>query len=154
MSRRTQPPEAEELAWIEQLGREHARLGALLTQLSNLVSGPSEGLASRLPPLLQDALAHCRQHMEYEEREGYLSGVMDRLPNLTDTLEQLRGEHAQLLAELESRLADANAVQGDRAMAETVVPGVREWLERIRDHEIRENTLVQEAFNRDTGAVD
>lgn len=148
------PQTQQDLAWIEELGREHAQLGALLTRVSNLVSGPVEGLAAQLPPLLEEALVHCRQHMEYEEREGYLSGVMDRLPSLGETLEKLRREHAELLDDLAARLAEARAAASDRTMAATVVPRVRKWLDRIRDHEIRENTLVQEAFNRDMGAVD
>lgn len=155
MTKQLRSPHAErDYAWIEELGREHAQLGALLTRISNVVSGPAEGLAEHLPRLLEEALRHCRQHMEYEEREGYLSGVMDRLPNLAGTLELLREEHAELLDELAARLAEARAAATDRTMAATVVPRVRKWLERIRDHEIRENTLVQETFNRDTGAGD
>jgi hypothetical protein len=155
MTKRVRSPEGEmQLAWIEELGREHARLGGVLTQISNLMSGPAEGLAKQLPLLLEEALSHCQQHMQYEERQGYLSGVMDRVPNVAETLETLRGEHAELLEELEARLAEARAAGSDRTMAATVVPRVRKWLERIRDHEIRENTLVQEAFNRDTGALD
>jgi hypothetical protein len=31
---------------------------------------------------------------------------------------------------------------------------VRAWIERVRQHEARENDLVQEAFNRDIGTED
>lgn len=155
MTKHLRSPDAErDYAWIEELGREHAQLGALFTRISNLVSGPAEGLAEQLPAVLEEALSHCRQHMAFEERDGYLPGVRERLPSMAETLEQMRQEHAELLDELAARLAEARAAASDRTLAATVVPRVRKWLQRIRDHEIRENTLVQETFNRDMGTAD
>jgi hypothetical protein len=77
--------------------------------------------------------------------------VRNREPRLEHAIGQLVEEHYQLAQSLEALLGTAGkAVELDDTLRE----GVRAWVERVRQHEAREDKLVQDAFNTDLGAED
>ncbi len=77
--------------------------------------------------------------------------VRKREPRLERAVQQLAEEHQQLMQALDAILAEANAAP---AMTDALRDKIRAWVERIRNHETRENHLVQEAFGFDVGAED
>jgi hypothetical protein len=95
--------------------------------------------------------AHLEDHFRFEEEGGYMQAVLARAPHLERRVNHLRGEHDELLGSLAALAEEADATP---ALDEEGRQRVRKWIERVRDHESRENLLVEEAFNRDLAAED
>jgi hypothetical protein len=100
---------------------------------------------------LERTQAHITEHFRFEEQNGYMAIVLQREPNLARTVEQLRGEHHQLALKLEGLL---ERMRTGQPLEGTIRDQVRSWVESVRQHEARENSLVQYAFNVDFGAED
>ncbi|GIW83076.1 MAG: hypothetical protein KatS3mg105_4883 [Gemmatales bacterium] len=100
---------------------------------------------------LQKTRAHLLQHFQLEERDGYMEPVLRRRPEFHRTASNLLQEHADLAARLDKLLADLSSASH---WNEPLAQNVRDWLDQLRSHEIRENKLVHEAFNVEIGAED
>lgn len=132
------------------LGRAHAALDCDLRRLT--------ALARKTPPTpdeLRDGLeatqAHIAEHFRLEEENGHLESVRQRDPRLGRSIDQLAEDHRQLTRGLDTLVGQARAaVQADEALC----AGVRAWVRDLRQHEQRENALVQDAYNLDIGAED
>jgi hypothetical protein len=107
-----------------------------------------------LGALLQRLTIEVRAHMEFEERDGYLAPVQQQMPTMSAAIEQLREEHPLLQSRLAQILTDARVEPGVYMFREEISPRLEQWLDSMRDHERRENLLVQEAFNTDVSACD
>lgn len=134
----------------EELGRAHKALLQDLTELEAAVGSPSpdaKALVNRL-----DLTSKClAQHFWLEEQNGYMETARARLPNLGPVIDKLKDEHARLILGVKELLATARG----GANADSGFPTkVREFIEQVRGHETRENLLIEDAFNRDTGAKD
>ncbi len=142
-------------SWTEELAHDHAQLGHLLSRVRQLVVTENREARDRsLGTLLTALTIEVREHMEFEEHDGYLAPVQQRVPEKAATIEQLRGEHDVLQSQLARILADATVRPGVYAFSEEISPQVLQWIDRMRNHERRENQLVQDAFNRDISAGD
>jgi hemerythrin-like domain-containing protein len=135
----------------EALSQAHAALLEDLRKLDEAVRPSSrEGLAD-LAARLDAARAHITEHFRFEEHNGYLDTVRGREPRLERAIQQLVEEHRQLAQSLDALLGKARAAANlDDALREDV----RAWVARVRQHEVRENDLVQDAFSLDVGAED
>ena len=80
-----------------------------------------------------------------------MQAVLTRAPHLERTVNHLRGEHDELRRSLAALAKEAGGAQGPGA---DFREKVRHWIQRVRDHEARENLLVEDAFNRDLAAED
>ena len=135
----------------EALGRAHVALLADLRELEQSARPSSgEGLAG-LRARLGATQTHVTEHFRFEEQNGYMEAVLKREPRLERAIQQLAEEHRSL--------AQSLAVLVERAKAGTSLDDpfreeVRGWVERVRQHEARENEVVQDAFNLDIGAED
>jgi hypothetical protein len=140
-----------ETAVAEALSQAHVALLGDLRELEEAACPASgEGLAG-LRARLGAAHAHITEHFRFEEQNGYMHAVRAREPRLERAIHQLAEEHRQLARSLEAlieRARDTTSLD-DRFRDE-----VREWVERVRQHEARENDIVQDAFNLDIGAED
>jgi hypothetical protein len=90
-------------------------------------------------------------HFRFEEQNGYMQPVLARAPHLERTVNQLRGEHDELRRSLVALVEEAGAA---RAPGADFWQKVRQWITLVREHEARENLLVEEAFNREFAAED
>jgi len=136
---------------VEALGRAHRVLLADLQELEEAVRPSSgEDLAS-LRHRLMTAQTHIRKHFQFEEQNGYMDVVKKREPRLARTIQQLAEEHGQLRQSLESLLGE---VASAATLADRLREKTSEWVQHVRQHELRENDLVQDAFNMDIGAED
>jgi hypothetical protein len=133
---------------IEGLREAHARLRQDLSELEAAAQGPVAGPATP-DALLRRVRANLAEHFRFEEENGYMSAVLLRDPNRARQVEQLLDEHRRLFAALEALLDEAG--QGVTEAARAKVLG---WVASVRRHEEREDTLVQDVFNVDTGAED
>lgn len=101
--------------------------------------------------LLGVVQARMCEHFRLEEENGYMDTVRQRTPRLERAVQQLAEEHRVLGGLLGSLLGRART-------ATTVNPAlgeeVRDWIRQVRQHELRENDLIQDAFTLDIGAGD
>jgi hypothetical protein len=135
----------------EALSRAHAALLEDLTRLEEAARPTSgEGLAE-LRARLDATRAHLDEHFRFEEHDGYMDAVRKWEPRLERAIQQLAEEHRQLERLLAMLLKDARvATDRDARLQEEV----RQWTQAVRQHESRENDLIQTAFNLDIGAED
>jgi hypothetical protein len=94
---------------------------------------------------------HVTEHFRFEESQGYMDAVRNREPRLERTIQQLADEHQHLAGALEALI---ERVRTATCLDEALRAAVRDWLDHLRRHEVRENLLVQEAFNVDIGPED
>jgi len=135
----------------EALGKAHVALLADLRELEQAVRPSSGEDLAGLRARLGAAHAHITEHFRFEEQNGYMDAVRKREPRLERTIHQLAEEHGQLRQSLEALIGEARGVT---SLGDTLREGIQGWIERVRQHEFRENNLVQDAFNLDIGAED
>jgi uncharacterized protein YlxW (UPF0749 family) len=132
------------------LSRAHA---ALLEDLAKLeAAAASATLDARVLFDRLDLTAKClTEHFRLEEQNGYMETVRTRSPHLGREIDRLKEEHRQLLdsvKQLHERARDSQRV--DDAFRKQL----GDLIEGVRNHETRENLLIEDAFNRDTPAED
>jgi hypothetical protein len=90
-------------------------------------------------------------HFRLEEENGYMAWVLEREPHLERTVEHLHDEHRSLADTLDRLIREAST---KNTLDESLREQARAWLEQVRQHEARENRLVQDFFNLDIDAED
>jgi hypothetical protein len=141
----------EETPLVEALSRAH---GSLLEDLRKLeeAAGPASGVhAEELAARLAATRAHITEHFRFEEQNGYMDAVRKREPRLERTVQDLAEEHQQLAQALDALLGEVRAARPVSAAFRT---HVQDWVKAVRQHEQRENDLVQDAFAVDIGTKD
>ena len=135
----------------EALKKAHEALLDDLQGLERALHSPGGEDSAAISARLGRTQAHITQHFRFEEANGYMSAVLKKKPHLERVAGQLLGDHLQLAQTL-SRLVDEakTATKLDARFSTRV----RAWIEDVRQHESRENQLVQEAFNVDMDAED
>lgn len=108
---------------------------------------------------LRDRFEHIRAHLQkrmaLEEHEGYLTGVLDRRPTLSNTVNRLKHEHAEL-----AKIADdiyralREAAPMDRLLLHDCCRRIEHFLDDVERHEADENRMVLSVFTRDLGTED
>jgi CBS domain-containing protein len=140
---------------IEQMFAEHKRLALLIDRMRLIAQAPDDAAsADRWRAVLARDLdklsSMLAAHFQAEERNGYMSGVLERAPALAHQVEVLLRQHK----EMREQFVQLNrAVQGGQGL-EAVRDGLRRALAMLVHHEQQENELVQEAYQRDVGAGD
>lgn len=130
----------------ESLNRAHALLFEDITKLERAPQTSSE-----LATCLDATRKHVAEHFRLEEQDGYMATVKKREPSLTRIIEQLADEHRQLTRSLDDLVRDAKSA---KTLDEGLRQRVHNWADTIRQHEARENDVVQRVFNSDIGAED
>ena len=132
--------------------REHASLNQQLARMEKLVRAPDPAGADALREQLRDLRDVLSRHMASEEKpDGFMDQVRRRTARYDAALKELRDEHRSLSTGLDTLIAEAADFEE--------VPGpfasrLRSWSDTLRDHESRENHLLQAAFTVDLGAKD
>lgn len=135
----------------EALGRAHT---ALLKDLLELEEAGRPASRSSLPVLrsrLEATSVHIMEHFRFEEQNGYMETIRQREPRLGRAIDELAKEHGQLLKSLDIVLEETFTAP---CIDETIGAKISEWINQVRQHEARENQLVQDAFNLDIGPED
>ena len=139
------------IAVVESLEKAHRDLMKDLVDLEE-ASRSSLGMdASQIGSRLSRTRTHITDHFRFEEHNGYMYAALQREPNLTRSIEHLRDEHRQLAEALDDLIEQTRMRQNTE---ESLRAQIRSWIEKVRQHEARENTLVQDAFNVDVGSDD
>jgi hypothetical protein len=138
-------------SFADALARAHGALLQNLRSLEDAVGAVPPKSAVELAARLGVTRAQISQHFCFEEQNGYLDAVRKREPRLEHRIQELAADHGRLLESLDKLVERARAATGPD-------PGLREdvkkWVDSVRQHEARENELVQDAFNFDFGAED
>lgn len=144
----------------EQLRQEHAAISSVLTQMKGLVQHSESAQKDRavwqqrVEASLSSLYDHLRHHFAFEESGGFMTEVVNVLPNLDATVNRLKDEHRSILAETEQL---CGSIRQDALIAEKLVDftlAVLLLIHRLERHEHAENALVQHAFADDLGAAD
>ena len=140
-----------ETSIAEGLARAHIALLRDLQELDEAGRPASMQNLAALRAHLEATRAHLVEHFRFEEVDGYMTAVRTREPRLERTVDELANEHGQLLSSLDALLAETATDLGlDQAMRAKV----SQWINRVRQHEARENHLIQDIFNLDIGSED
>jgi hypothetical protein len=143
--------EKNEPSVAEALGRAHAALLEDLRKLEEAVLPASREGPAELRARLDATRRHLAEHFRFEEQNGYMDAVRKREPRLERTIQQLAEEHRRLAESLDGLIAQAGSAGRLEARFREQVRG---WVADVQQHEIRENDLVQDAFNLDISAED
>jgi DUF1680 family protein len=136
---------------IEALGGAHQALLEDLRMLETAAAQCSNQNAVEMKARLDQIHQHLKDHFQLEEQDGYMDAVLKRDPHRERTVAELLQEHHEMGETLEVLVKEAGAATGlDKSFGDRV----RTWIHRVRDHESRENLLVQEVFNMDIAAED
>jgi hypothetical protein len=94
---------------------------------------------------------HLIHQFRLEEQGGYMQVVRERQPRLERAVRDLRDDHSLLSIGLQEaiRVATAAATVDDQVRQSVVG-----WVQAMREHEARENQLIEEAFDLDFGPGD
>lgn len=136
----------------EELERAHTALMEDLQRLDRAAgaAGPPCNGAGELRSRLDATCTHITEHFRFEEQNGYMEVVSKREPRLQHVIDELAGEHRRLAATLAGLIERARVGSLD----DTFRGEVRAWVKDVRQHEIREDELIQDAFNLDLGTKD
>jgi len=135
----------------EALGRAHAALLDDLRKLEESVDLPSGNGLAEVRTRLTATATHIAQHFRYEEQGGYMETLRKREPRLELAIQHLAQEHRLLSQSLDAlRESAATATEVDDLLR----GHIQRWVNHVRQHETRENDLVQDAYNQDIGAKD
>jgi hypothetical protein len=141
---------ATETPLTEKLIQAHAALSDDLRKLKELLRSPCVAIAD-VRKRLAKTRTHVEDHFDFEERNGYLDSVRKREVRLAHSIDRLAHEHASLLDTLDALVAATEAASSlDGGLRDEIL----KWIGELRQHEVRENELVQDAFNFDIGAED
>jgi hypothetical protein len=134
----------------QELARRIAELRKWWTELDELGIRKFGEMAFRVQEL-RDLLA---EHFTEEERGGYLSSALTAAPQFAPQAATLCAQHPQFLERLDhliGRLRDSEPTstywRASRSEVEQVIAD-------LRQHEQRENAIVQAAFEQDLGTND
>ena len=133
------------------LKQAHVALLADLRKLEQAVSPFPGKDVTELHSQLVATLAHITEHFRFEEQNGYMDTAKTREPRLDRTIRQLAEEHGDLRHSLEAIIRQASDAS---SLGDPLRDEIQEWIRRVRQHERRENDLVQDAFNLDIGPED
>jgi len=136
---------------VESLSQVHAVLLKDLKKLTDAAQAPSAISAEAWHKQLEPLRKRLAEHFYWEEQDGYMSAVLKREPHQERVVQHLLADHRQLMKSLNALLEQtARGADVDEAFRHQV----REWVEALRAHEHRENSLVEDVFSLDTGTKD
>lgn len=135
----------------EDLAEAHRKLLGNLRQLEEAVEALPDADEGELMARLEATRAHLDDHFRFEECNGYMQAVLDRAPQLERKVQRLREEHGELRRSLTALAREAEEAQ---VASGRFRQDLKKWTTHLRDHEKRENLLVEDVFNCDVAAED
>jgi hypothetical protein len=136
------------------LGEQHVTLGQELRRLeAALELSPLEQTKEAIRRLAWTQVK-LRDHFAFEEQGGYMSLVLERFPNRHREVQELLAEHRQLAEALAALRETAEKTAPASPLDPALLQKIKDWIARVRQHEARENGLVQDSCNQDIYAED
>ncbi|MCH7686261.1 MAG: hemerythrin domain-containing protein [Planctomycetes bacterium] len=111
---------------------------------------PTRNLVSLL-----DALAvHLQTHFEFEESDGYFSGLAQKTPHVSATVERLLREHEAILEEVDKLVTMTREAFATAHDTSDLAKRFSRFHTQLVNHEHEENKLIQDVYNVDIGTTD
>jgi hypothetical protein len=133
------------------LRRVHNSLLEDLRGLGRAIQPDADANIVEVRARLATTCTHLNEHFHLEEQGGYLDDVQTRQPRLQREVDELGGQHREMLDAL-GHLRDEAAVASD--LDDVLRLKVRTWIDRLLQHEARENDVIQDAVDSDFGGGD
>jgi hypothetical protein len=133
------------------LAEAHHELLNDLAVLEQLIRPTEQARPVEVWTCLGDLRGHIGTHFRFEEQDGYMKAVLTRAPQHERKVRGLREEHDELWKSLADLIRQAGTLP---ALNDPFRQDLQAWIARVRDHEARENRLVEDAFNVDETAAD
>jgi len=135
----------------EVLGGAHTALLTDLTKLKEILQPGSGTSLRQVCAHLAATHRHVSDHFGFEEQNSWIDVVRRQEPRWEHAIQQLVQEHRQLVKSLKTLIEEADAAENlNQAFCERIL----RWIDRVIDHETRENDLFEDAFVTDLGAGD
>ena len=140
-----------DVAKAEIPGTSHEPLRKHLRQLEDALRATSALSPQKLGVQLAGLRGHLIEHFSLEEQNGWKDAVLTQDPRLEHAVGALIDEHKRLLQALNTLIDKSEIIS---AVDATICEKVLRWIHRVRDHEAREDDLLDSAFVEDLGAGD
>jgi hypothetical protein len=141
------------IASLDAIAEEHETLANLYAQILDALQAAPGDLFPAIG-LLDDLVERLVEHFAHEEQGGYYSHVVEMAPWRASTVNELKQQHAVLLALIVRIAQGARLANKSTLWCEAVREEFAEFLRRIVEHEARENRLVHEVYILDVAAPD
>jgi hypothetical protein len=116
---------------------------------------PSIGLPRKMSSVqftMKSFSRHLLRMLDLEERDGYLTVVLEEKPNLDARIKRLKRDHREFRAQLEEMsptIASLTALPEDEF--EFICSQIAELLDRVDQHDVAEIELLQDTLLHDEG---
>lgn len=140
--------------YMSALKHQHERVQQLRFQVEAAVAtylnDPTDPHWKALAGAFRGLAEHLDRHFSFEEHEGFLVDIVERMPDFMERVRSLREDHDSMrLAFMDwGRVIERGADDGKRK--EMASGGIPLLLETLDVHEQREASLLEEAYLRDT----
>jgi len=139
---------------IEEIHEEHEHLQELFSRIRAEFAAAVAGKPNELNDLMAELVEVLDDHFHHEEEGGYFREIVFNLPRLTGIVDRLKRQHGVLLDTANvMRLRLLRPKDSVVSLAAMQVE-FDDFLGQCKDHETREDELVQEAYWQDIGALD
>ncbi len=144
--------------YVKAMKCEHRHIEQLLRRLEFTLDQAST--AGRTPASLDTLVAELEElercltrHFKKEEEGGFLEDAANAAPRFAGEAQGLLDEHEQMLAHVRelTNVARLHA-EASRTDWPSFAAALRNVVRQLLSHELRENTLLQRAFNVSNGA--
>ena len=132
---------------------QHQQLKSLMETIANRFrceQKPTRDLVS----LLNALAVHLQMHFEFEETDGYFSGLAQKTPRVSGTVERLLREHEAMLEEIDKLVTMARAAFATADDTSDLAKRFSQFQTQLIHHEQEENKLIQDVYNVDIGTKD
>ncbi len=131
---------------LDEIAEEHRALGVALKGLE------TAGDPAAILPQLEDLRTLLERHFAGEEAsDGLPDTVGTNAPHLLAALEGIFDEHREFLKDLDVLAAETRACLARGAELRS---SVVQFVDRMREHEVRETQLIGDAVYNDVGQAD
>jgi len=121
----------------------HTDLLIDLQELEKATTSTSSTSPAELGSRFGKLRTHVTDHFRFEEKGGYMAPVLKEEPRFGAEVKELLAEHREMTQALDAIIAD---VGSGAAGPDASRPKIQAWVGKVRQHETRENDLVQKAY--------
>ncbi len=144
-------------AYLAQVQAQRAELGESMSALEaalDLPAGLGPTWRGRVRAALTELAHDLRDHVELTESAGgFYDDILTKAPRLSRAVEEQKGEHAALLAEVERLLAERDEGMPDADAVTTHREAAGHLLGQLVRHRQRGSDLTYEAYEVDLGGM-
>ncbi|MDP7016945.1 MAG: hemerythrin domain-containing protein [Pirellulaceae bacterium] len=139
-------------SFAEAIKHEHDELEGALHRLRLALADRSETPAV-MRSLFHNLATELETHFAHEERGGYFSEVLAAAPRLQNQIELLERQHRPLLVMIK-QVRDSIDGRLGATWWEDTAAHFEDFVHHFIEHEVDENSLLQEAYCQDIGSDD